>query len=89
MALNNVYNYIRKYIDRDFSKRLNVYANYECDDMIEECCNDDRFIMIMIALLLFTILKSTILSYSMILMLRYVMRTLLNLIFLRQRLIEY
>ena len=37
MALNNVYKYIRKYIDRDFSKRLNVYANYECDDMIEEC----------------------------------------------------
>ena len=88
MALNNVYNYIRKYIDRDFSKRLNVYANYECDDMIEEC-------VMMIDYYdhdcpaLFTILKSTILSYSMILMLRYVMRTLLNLIFLRQRLIEY
>lgn len=37
MALNNVYNYIRKYIDKDFSKRLNAYANYECDDLIDEC----------------------------------------------------
>lgn len=37
MALNNVYNYIRKYIDRDFSKKLNAYANYECDDLIDEC----------------------------------------------------
>ena len=24
MTLNNVYNYIRKYIDRDFSKRFNI-----------------------------------------------------------------
>ena len=86
MALNNVYNYIRKYIDRDFSKRLNVYANYECDDMIEECVMMiDYYDHDCPAFIYYT----EILSYSMILMLRYVMRTLLNLIFLRQRLIEY
>ena len=37
MALGNVYNYIRKYIDRNFNKRLDVFANYECEDMMEEC----------------------------------------------------
>ncbi len=52
MALNNVYNYIRKYIDKSFNKKLNVFANYECDDLIDECvmlidyydCNCPAFI---------------------------------------------
>lgn len=39
MALNNVYNYIRKHIDPSFNKRLMEFATFPSDDLIEDCVN--------------------------------------------------